>query len=345
MKKVMILGAGKTGRGFIPRFLNHVTLTFCDKDKALINKLSKQSAYQIHFFNKRDAISISYDGCCVWGSEAAHKQLIDIDILCISIDCSNYPSIAEELMKLVKQRETPLIIITFENGVEAGKMLLKYGDREAKNNCIILDAGVFCTTENAENLDMISQDLDYLPIQESGLRLPFTNLTQIEDFSSLMKRKLYTYNCLSAVICYMGYCQGYEWLNEAANDKIIQRKIERLLPELNKQLSLHFNVSFNDQQSFSESALLKFSDPYLKDSIIRNARNVSRKLGIEERLYKPLQLLKQEGREVLLETIACACIYDEREESHQGHDLLVNYGVEDREKIKKYYAAIITKLQ
>lgn len=344
MKKVMILGAGKTGRGFIPRFLQPVSLTFCDKNQDLIHTLSKQSTYQIHFFNERSAETIHYDACCVWGSETSRKLFLETDLLCISIDCSNYLSIAEELMMLVKQRETPLIIITFENGVDAGKILLKYGDREARNNCIILDAGVFCTTENAEGLDMISQDLDYLPIQESGLLLPFTNLTQIKDFSSLMKRKLYTYNCLSAVICYMGYYQGYEWLSEAANDQRIRVKIMKFLPELNKQLSIHFNVPFNDQKSFSDSALLKFADPYLKDSIVRNARNVSRKLGIEERLYKPLQLLKNEGREVLLETIACACIYDQREESHQGMNLLKDYSEDDREKIRKYYDLMMCEL-
>lgn len=345
MKKVMILGAGKTGRGFIPRFLHHVKLTFCDQNEELINKLSKQSTYQIHFFNEREAITISYEECCVWGSEAAHQQLFNIDILCISIDCSNYNRIAEELMMLVMQRETPLIIITFENGVDAGKMLLKYGDREAKNNCIILDAGVFCTTENAEGLDMISQDFDYLPIQESGLILPFTNLTQIKNFSSLMKRKLYTYNCLSAVICYMGYCHGYEWLSEAANDESIREEIMKLLPELNEQLSIHFEIPIKDQQNFSDSALQKFSDPYLKDSIVRNARNVKRKLGVDERLYRPLQLLNKTGREVLLKTIACACIYDQREESHQGLNLLENYADEDREAIKIYYDVIMNKLQ
>lgn len=344
MKKCMILGAGKTGRGFIPRFLNHVKLIFCDKNEELINNLSKQNSYQIHFFNERSACTISYDECCVWGSEEACEQLMNIDLLCISIDCSNYQSIADELMTLIKQRETPLIIITFENGIDAGKMLLEHGNREAKNNCVILDAGVFCTTENADGLDMISQDLDYLPIQSSGLSLPFIHLTQISDFSSLMKRKLYTYNCLSAVISYMGYCQGYEWLSEAANDEYIQTQMMKLLPELDMQLSIHFNISFNEQQNFSESALSKFSDPYLKDPIVRNARNVSRKLGNEERLYKPLALLKKEGREVLLKTIACACIYDLREESHQGLALLMNYSEEDKSKIKKYYDEIIITL-
>lgn len=345
MKKVMILGAGKTGRGFIPRFLQPVSLTFCDKNQDLIHTLSKQSTYQIHFFNDRSPETIHYDACCVWGSETSRKLFLETDLLCISIDCSNYASIAEELMMLVKQRETPLIIITFENGVDAGQQLLVKGDREARNNCVLLDAGVFCTTENGEGLDMISQDLDYLPIQESGLHLPFINLTQIEDFSSLMKRKLYTYNCLSAVICYMGYCQGYKWLSEAANDTLIRKQIMRLLPELNQQLSIHFKIPLKEQQDFSESALLKFSDSYLKDPIIRNARNVSRKLGKEERLYKPLQLLKEDGRDVLLETIAYACIYDQREETHQGISLLKDYADEDQVEIKKYYDLMIRKLQ
>ena len=85
MKRVMILGAGKCGRGFIPRFLHDVNLCFSDKDEALIQSLNKQNSYQIHFFNDRPALTINYEECCVFGSKKAHEALIAADILCISI--------------------------------------------------------------------------------------------------------------------------------------------------------------------------------------------------------------------------------------------------------------------
>lgn len=343
MKRVMILGAGKCGRGFIPRFLHDVNLCFCDKDEALIQSLNKQNSYQIHFFNDRPALTINYEECCVFGSEKAHEALIAADILCISIDCSNYADIAVQLNEWIKEREFPLIILFFENAVNAGEKLLVHLDQAAANNCVLLNAGVFTTTENAEGLDMISQDLDYLPIQNSGLILPLKGITRIDDFTSLMKRKLYTYNCLSAVICYLGYLKHYEWLAEAANDAQIHEKLMILLPEMNQRLADYFQLTLAEQQQFAKNALIKFSDPYLKDPISRNARNVSRKLGSDERLYKPLQLLHDGGRDVLLETIAAACVYDFYEETHQGIALLNQFSYTDEEcvKIKAYYESFI----
>lgn len=347
MTKVVILGAGKTGRGFIPRFIKDAKLSFCDGNQELIDQLSKQHSYQLNFFNERPSISIPYETASCWGSDAARMQINQADVLCISIDVSNYPAIAEELSLILRQRQAPLTIITFENGINAGAALRTLCDEEAQANCRMLDAGVFCTTENDEGLSMISQDLDYLPIQaHPDLPIPFHDDTAIQNFADLMKRKLYTYNCLSALICYLGYCMHAKWLSDAANDPLIQKKIQLLLPELDEQVASLFQISLEDQQTFSRSAVAKFSDPYLKDPITRNARNVIRKLGEDERMMKPLRLLQKEAKQILLETIACACIYDKIEESQQGIQLLRHKDLSEEERavIETFYQCYLDRL-
>ena len=40
-------------------------------------------------------------------------------------------------------------------------------------------------------------------------------------FERELTRKLFTYNCVNAMVCYLGHLAGYEWLADAANDSRI----------------------------------------------------------------------------------------------------------------------------
>lgn len=51
MNRAVIIGAGKTGRGFIARLLvqQGIEIVFVDIDEVLINKLNISSKYCVHF--------------------------------------------------------------------------------------------------------------------------------------------------------------------------------------------------------------------------------------------------------------------------------------------------------
>ena len=239
----------------------------------------------------------------------------------------------------IKRRNSQLVVITFENAISASQTLKSYLTSEEINKCQFADAGVFCTTNN-KGIDIISQDLDYLPVSKINGKLPFLNLTHIQNFPELMERKIYTYNCLSAIIGYNGFVKGYEWLSDAASDKEIKQDISSLLENLNKVIAKKYNVTLEEQKEFANNAILKFSNVYIKDSIIRNINNAKRKLGEQERLIKPLKLISStEARNVILKTIAYACYYDFSNELQLGEKLLDNVDLSesDRLMIHDYY--------
>ena len=53
MSKITIIGAGKTGRGFLARLLNGNDITFIDKNATLCESLNKNKSFKVDFFGKK----------------------------------------------------------------------------------------------------------------------------------------------------------------------------------------------------------------------------------------------------------------------------------------------------
>ena len=101
-------------------------------------------------------------------------------------------------------------IIVAENGIAPSTPLVSLRE----NPLVHLSEGIiFCTTIGTENsLDIASENLDHFPYDSIALQgsLPFYGMVKEEHFADLLERKIYTYNCISACIAYLGYEKGYE---------------------------------------------------------------------------------------------------------------------------------------
>lgn len=175
------------------------------------------------------------------------------------------------------------------------------------------EAIIFCTTLKEKNsLDIFSEDLDYLPydVLALGHKLNYENLVPEEHLDILMQRKIYTYNCISAIISYLGYYKGYEIYSEAANDEDINLCIQNIVHALNQCICKEYNVDEVDQERFSKLAIRKFKNKEIIDTVERNTRDVDRKLGAKERIVAPLLIMNKYGmfsKDLLL--VAASAIY------------------------------------
>ncbi len=149
-------------------------------------------------------------------------------------------------------------------------------------------AAIFCSTiELADTrLDMQSETYDELPYDVENLTTfsPFPWMKATKNFPALLKRKIYTYNCFSGCIAYLGAYKGYQWYAEAANDTEIAAILDRIAEPLNQTIAKNFGITIEEQTLFSQAALRKFRDASIRDDIPRNARNVFRKLAPHDRL-------------------------------------------------------------
>lgn len=343
---ILIIGAGKSGRGFLPQYIDSKDhILFVDKDEALIDKLKASKNYEISFYgNTKPAKNIfNYQAYCATQKNYQYC-LTHCDMVAVSIGLEHYEELANNLKPychLLKDKA----IVTFENGIDAASKLQGFLGVE---DIQISEGSIFCTTNTMHDIDIISQDICYLPIKNKALdQIYLENVTPIEDFHLFMERKLYTYNLLSALFCYSGYLKGYKLLHEAALDIEIRKDAEDLMQSLNPILADYFHVSLHDQQVFAQGAIDKFSNPFIQDSIQRNCRDVKRKLEANERFMKPFVLLHQAQKDanILLKSIAAALVYDEKEESKQGIRLLETMEIDDKSYtiIKKYYTDYMQK--
>lgn len=319
---VVIIGAGGSGRGFIARLLQDedVKLCFVDRDRELVEALNKKGEYKIQVGSGTSKIVISNYEAFVPDEEKAVVRAAQADWIFTAVGEENLKDLVSFLERVAEKRGRPVRIVACENGV-APKLAFRKALKGSKaQNSIITQGVIFCTSipERKGSLDIISEDYPELPydIDEELFRLPFAHFPATPHLDRLLQRKIYTYNCLSACISYLGAYLKYDIYSDAANDALIRQYCGLLLSGLNRTLCRSMNVAPKEQFEFSRRALKKFSNPNISDTIQKNARSVVRKLSPTERIMGPMKLMEQYGEDtfVLRLVAAAALLYLERNE-------------------------------
>ena len=256
MSKVVVVGAGKTGRGFIARLLQEEQqeVIFIDKNADLVNKLNADKSFKISFFgNVREPYVVNNFKAYTW----ENVPLEDAELILVSVGGQNLKDVGESLAKLLKD-DRHYYIITGENASHPSKTL-----REAigKDNISVSEATVFCTTIEDGSLDINSENYPYLQCDADLLEgyIPSAKtIKPIGEFSNFLTRKLFTYNAASCVIAYLGWEMGYSNYADAANDEKILEMLDAIYAVTIKVLCAEFGYEKADQEEFAALSKTKF---------------------------------------------------------------------------------------
>jgi mannitol-1-phosphate 5-dehydrogenase len=324
----VIIGAGKTGRGFLARLLGDspFDVVFIDTSKELVDKINVEGGYKIHFFGgKRSPYAISDARAALPESDEALDWMMRARVVFTAVGEQNVPGLLPLLQRALDRRRREdrpkLSLFVCENGVTPSAPLEKALASRA-DEIEIAGAAIFCSTIELPDspLDMQSEAYDELPFDVEHLTTfsPFAWMKATPNFPALLKRKIHTYNCFSGCIAYLGAFKGYRWYAEAALDPEISAILDRIAEPLNQAIAKSFGIEIEEQRRFSQAALRKFKDPTIRDDIPRNARNVLRKLAPHDRLVGPALLIQENGGSIdaLALTMAAALHYrgpDEKE--------------------------------
>lgn len=311
MSKVAVVGAGKTGRGFIARLLREEQqeVIFIDKNAELVDKLNADKMFKINFFgNVREPYVVDNFKAYTWDN----ASLGNVDLIFVSVGGQNLKDVGESLAKLIKD-DKHYYIITGENASHPSKTLC---EAIGKDNISVSEATVFCTTIEDGGLDINSENYPYLQCDADLLEgyIPEAKtIKPIGEFSNFLTRKLFTYNAASCVIAYLGWSMGYSNYADAANDDKILSMLDANYAVTNKVLCAEFGYEKADQEEFAVLSKNKFCDRTIVDTVARNARDPQRKLGANERIIGPIKLLHKYGEDasVLEKTAAAAILYEQ----------------------------------
>lgn len=310
MSKIAVVGAGKTGRGFIARLLREAReeIIFIDKNEELVERLNKEREFKIRFFgNVREPYTADHFKAYTW----ENASLEDAELIFVAVGGQNLKDVGESLAPLL-EKEKHYYIITAENASHPSQTI-----REAigKENISVSEATVFCTTIEDGSLDISSEDYPYLQCDADLLEgyVPEAEaIKPVSNFSNFLTRKLFTYNAASCVIAYLGWMKGYTDYADAANDADILRLLDQNYAVTNRALCKEFGYEEADQKEFAALSKAKFCDRTIVDTVARNARDPQRKLGANERIIGPIKLLHKYGEDasVLEQTAAAAVLYE-----------------------------------
>lgn len=354
VKNIAVIGAGKTGRGFIGRLLKEADchITFVDKNKDLVDTLNNECNFKINFFgNSREQITVDNYTAYTWED----ASFDDTDLIFVSVCGQNLTDVGKELSEKLND-DKKYYIITCENASKPSQTL--------KNSIIgkkvaVSESTVFCTTIEADGCNINSENYPYLQCNADlleGYIPPVESVKAIENFSDFLNRKLYTYNAASCVIAYIGALMGYSDYGEAANDKTILKLLDKNYTETNTAICKHYGYDPKDQEEFAALSKIKFCDRTIIDTVSRNAREPHRKLGNNERIIGAAKLLYQYGMDasVLELTAAAAILYENTNDAawsdikrnNTTEEILTNVcGLSADDILFKNIVALINKLQ
>ncbi len=328
MSKVVVIGAGKTGRGFLARLLMDQEIVLIDKNRELIDALNREGKINIDFFGgKKPSLLVAFAGAYTWESVPA-DTFEGAEVILVSVGGPNLSDVGAALKPYITANAK---VIVCENASSPAKKLREAIGIEGLR---VAESTVFCTTIEKEkgSLAINSEWYPYVQFDGDvfGADAPMLDgLKAVSNFGGFLDRKLFTYNSASCIIAYLGALKGYTVYGDAANDEEILALLDRNYEIINECICREYGYEEQDQREFALLSRDKFTDRTLVDTVARNAREPQRKITPAERIVAPMLLEQKYGKDssILEKTLAAALRYTPEEET-AWNQMLAEQGYE-----------------
>lgn len=313
---VVIFGAGKTGRGFLAHVCARAGRSFIlvDRDRTLVAALAAAGSYPVENLRTGDVGWLTPASVLHVDDDAWFPAFAATDLCFTAVFGNNLPALGARIGDAVLARggAGPLDIVTAENMTRSARALrdaVANAIPEARREALLgsvgfVEAMVLKTClgpgRGQQELAIRAQDLFRLPCDGDASVGPSRALPDIEPltrFNEQLTRKIFTYNCINAIISYVGAARGYHELSAAARDPDIDALATRGGEETSRGLVAEFGFDADEQRAWVLDALRKFRDPHIPDPIERNAADPARKLARDDRLVGPALLALKHGVE------------------------------------------------
>lgn len=331
-KNVLIIGAGKIGRGFIAHlfFRSGYKIWLVDASKEIVDLLNKEKKYRIDLASEENDTTeyVNIEEAFTLDDKEQIADLItSVDIIASSVGANHIEKLAAYMKDVFiqSQRSSPLNWIICENANNPAKkiraVLLQDAPPDFEDfirtklglvETQILRTGMSAKEEVArkESLALRMQNWWSLPLDKDAFVGAIPNVEGFSpkvNFQNELTRKLYTFNGTNGPIAYIGWANGFTIIHEAA--LAYPQFFREIQEEAAFGLINEFGLDEQEQREFMAEAMKKYTDPALNDQIERNAADTKRKLSKEERLLGPALLCLKHGRTPYYYAKAIAAAY------------------------------------
>ncbi len=327
--KAVHFGAGNIGRGFVGLLLHNAgyEVVFADVAEELINQLATADSYAVHEVGENPAVR-TVNNFRALNSNTQEEELIaeiaTADIVTTAVGPHILKFVAPAIARGIVARGTglaPLQVMACENAINATDILAKEVASQPGATAGVLDGkAVFANTavdrivpnqEAGQGLDVTVETFYEWVIDRTafaGAAPEIPGATFVDELSPYIERKLFTVNTGHASAAYFGYEAGLEKISDAMADQDVAEDVRAVLEETKQLLVAKHGFSNDEQEAYVLKILVRFSNPYLPDTVNRVGRAPLRKLSRHERFIGPAAELAERGvvPEALLGAIAGA---------------------------------------
>ncbi len=322
--KAVMYGAGNIGRGFIGQrfYLSGYETTFIDVNDAVVNELNAQKKYPIYVTRGTEYVPEWVENVnAVNGKDEAAvvKTIAECDIMATALGVNILPFVAPLLAKAILARKAvgkPLNILICENMIGSNEYLhglvephIPAEDKDwfEKNIgfvCVSVGRTVPPTPAEFKEkyaLAVCAEPYSELPVDAAGFRPvgcempPIKELVPFSPFAFFIERKLLIHNMGHALMTYIAYQKGYNYIFEAATDGEIKYILTRALLESARALAKRHGAPLDDTMQFVEDLMVRFENKLLVDSLDRVGRDPKRKLSEHDRLVGAFKMVREQG--------------------------------------------------
>ncbi len=342
-KKVVQLGAGNIGRGFLGQLYwqSGYEIVFVDVNRALVEAINARGGYEIHVVGPRPAVfairrARALDAADV---ESVAREIAQVGVMGVSVGQAGLPDAARLIAAGIRKRilegqNLPLNIIICENLLDAAaaiRSLIETHLSPEEASYLAARVGLVesvvsrmvpvITQEKrrADPLFVAVEEYSILPVDRTafvGEVPPIKGLEPKSNFTAYEELKLFTHNCGHALCAYFGYEKGLTYIWESVGNAEVCDLVSRALWEVGRALIRKHAFTEEEHRAHIEDLLARFANRPLGDTVARVGRDPIRKLGPRDRLVGAAHLALGWGVEprVLAEGIGSALRYDNPED-------------------------------
>jgi len=314
MPKMIQYGAGNIGRSLVAQLFSRAgyEIVFIDVDKKIIDALNKERKYLIQVKDeKSEEIWVeNVRGVDGQDRDAVVGEIADADIMATAVGANALAYIYETIAEGVKKRVKPLNIIICEN--------LRHMSRIFRENLLSYlpegfpindNVGLVETTigkmvpimpEEVKKRDPLlvwAEAYNTLYVAREGFigEIPsIEDIVPLANFGAYVDQKLFVHNLGHAITAYFGYLVEPEniYIWNSINNESICGIVEAAMWESAHALIYEYPGEFDEQgqKNYIDDLIRRFGNSYLGDTVYRVGRDITRKLGFNERLIGAARL-------------------------------------------------------
>lgn len=318
--KVILMGAGAIGRGYLPWALDASkhSFVFIDSNKNIIDSLKSNGAYTTFRVSNS-----SYDSQTVEVYAAYSPEEFRIEEHSDAAACffSVGPRNVSKASQLFRGSNIPLIMCENEpEAVSIAKRIVGYDK--------VYFAVPDVITSNTAPSELLSKDplaittedgILYIEEGPSKICGSMRYISREELLRIQWKPKLYLHNTPHCITAYLGALMGNTYIHQAMQSSKATQIVEGSMNEMLQALKLQWDIPHEFLEWYAEKELSRFRCPLLFDPVARVAREPLRKLELHGRLIGAAQICLTMGvlPQNIIKGIAGALLFeDEHDPDH-----------------------------